>query len=38
MSASRVCACGKYDARGVEVGEEDTSIGVFLPSVTYEIG
>jgi hypothetical protein len=27
---SAVCACGKYDARGVEVGEEVTSTGVFV--------
>ena len=31
-AARRVCACGKYDARGVEVGEEVPSIGVFMSS------
>lgn len=35
-AARRVCACGKYDARGVEVGEEAASIGVFMSSVPLE--
>lgn len=40
MSAAResVCACGKYDARGVEVGEVVASIGVFMLSVTSNRG
>ena len=39
MSAARdVCACGKYDARGVEVGEVVGSIGVFMLSVTSNKG
>ena len=34
-AARCACACGKYDARGVEVGEEVASIGVFTSSVTF---
>ena len=39
LSAARcICACGKYDARGVEVGEEVPSIGVFMSSVPVKRG
>ena len=39
LSAARcICACGKYDARGVEVGEEVPSIGVFMSSVPLNGG
>jgi hypothetical protein len=32
-AAGCICACGKYDARGVEVGERVASTGVLMSSV-----
>jgi hypothetical protein len=39
VSAARcACACGKCDARGVEVREEVASIGALMSSVTFNRG